>query len=115
MIGERFDENEDEICGAILNIRQRADKISIWTPNINKKKNILQIGWVEYVYEFTKVWFISYRRRGGVLFLPSAIFDKFKRLIFLQEKVERLLKLCERFESELRIARVCREEENIEE
>lgn len=44
MIGERFHENEDEICGAILNVRARCDKISVWTSNIKKKKNIMQIG-----------------------------------------------------------------------
>lgn len=44
MIGGQFDEFSDEVCGAILNIRNRCDKISIWTPNINRKNEILGIG-----------------------------------------------------------------------
>ncbi|XP_034210653.1 eukaryotic translation initiation factor 4E-1-like isoform X2 [Prunus dulcis] len=32
MIGEQFDHG-DEICGAVVNVRNRQDKISIWTKN----------------------------------------------------------------------------------
>lgn len=32
MIGEQFDHG-DEICGAVVNVRARQDKISIWTKN----------------------------------------------------------------------------------
>ena len=46
MIGGLFDEYRDEVCGAILNVRARCDKISVWTPNVNKKDEILGIGWV---------------------------------------------------------------------
>lgn len=30
LIGEQFDE-ADEICGAVVSVRQRQDKISLWT------------------------------------------------------------------------------------
>jgi hypothetical protein len=32
MIGEQFDEG-DEICGAVVNVRARQDKIALWTKN----------------------------------------------------------------------------------
>lgn len=32
MIGEQFDHGDD-ICGAVVNVRQRAEKISLWTKN----------------------------------------------------------------------------------
>lgn len=32
MIGEQFDHG-DEICGAVVNVRARQEKISIWTKN----------------------------------------------------------------------------------
>lgn len=44
MIGGLFDEYRSEVCGAILNVRARCDKVSIWTPNVNKKEEIIGIG-----------------------------------------------------------------------
>lgn len=32
MIGEQFDSGE-EICGAVVNVRAKQEKISIWTKN----------------------------------------------------------------------------------
>lgn len=32
MIGEQF-EHGDEICGAVVNVRTRQEKISVWTKN----------------------------------------------------------------------------------
>lgn len=32
MIGEQFDQG-DEICGAVVNVRKREDRVSIWTKN----------------------------------------------------------------------------------
>ncbi|KAG6423615.1 hypothetical protein SASPL_114016 [Salvia splendens] len=32
LIGEQFD-NGDEICGAVVNVRARQDKIALWTKN----------------------------------------------------------------------------------
>ncbi|CAM8989503.1 unnamed protein product [Rhodiola kirilowii] len=36
MIGEQFDHG-DEICGAVVNIRPRQDKISVWTKNASNE------------------------------------------------------------------------------
>lgn len=32
MIGEQFDHG-DEICGAVVNVRSRQEKIALWTKN----------------------------------------------------------------------------------
>lgn len=43
MIGEAFD-SYDEICGAVVNIRAKGDRIAVWTGNYNNKDAILEIG-----------------------------------------------------------------------
>ncbi|XP_068156634.1 eukaryotic translation initiation factor 4E1-like [Drosophila tropicalis] len=43
LIGEGFD-NADEICGAVVNIRNKNNKISIWTANGKNEKAALEIG-----------------------------------------------------------------------
>lgn len=41
MIGEQFDHG-DEICGAVVNVRNRQEKISIWTKNaINEAAQVI--------------------------------------------------------------------------
>lgn len=44
MIGEQFDHG-DEICGAVVNVRGRAEKISIWTKNASNEAAQV-ISWV---------------------------------------------------------------------
>jgi ribosomal protein S1 len=36
MIGEQFDEG-DEICGAVVSVRAKQDKISIWTKTASNE------------------------------------------------------------------------------
>ncbi|XP_062140247.1 eukaryotic translation initiation factor 4E1-like [Drosophila sulfurigaster albostrigata] len=43
LIGEVFD-RYDEICGAVVNIRGKSNKISIWTANGDNKEAVLEIG-----------------------------------------------------------------------
>ncbi|XP_050095355.1 eukaryotic translation initiation factor 4E1 isoform X1 [Anopheles aquasalis] len=43
LIGEAF-EYSDEICGAIVNVRQKIDKISIWTANSQNREAVMNIG-----------------------------------------------------------------------
>lgn len=43
LIGEAF-ECSDQICGAIVNVRQRIDKISIWTANYENRAAVMHIG-----------------------------------------------------------------------
>jgi len=44
LIGEAFDEDGDDVCGAVVDIRMKQDKINIWTANCNNKDAILHIG-----------------------------------------------------------------------
>lgn len=43
LIGEAFD-CPDEICGAVVNVRPKGDKISIWTANFQNREAVLSIG-----------------------------------------------------------------------
>ncbi|XP_016999841.3 eukaryotic translation initiation factor 4E1 [Drosophila takahashii] len=43
MVGQTFDYS-DEICGAVINIRAKSNKISVWTANGNNEMAILEIG-----------------------------------------------------------------------
>ncbi|XP_030036834.1 eukaryotic translation initiation factor 4E1 [Manduca sexta] len=43
LIGEAF-ENSDEICGAVVNLRPRLDKIGIWTADASKQHANIEIG-----------------------------------------------------------------------
>ena len=44
LIGEAFGDGSDEVCGAVVNIRPKQNKISIWTGNAKSKDAILHIG-----------------------------------------------------------------------
>lgn len=44
LIGEGFNEFGEEICGAVVNIRSKEDRISVWTSNANKSVANLKIG-----------------------------------------------------------------------
>ncbi|CAG2179542.1 unnamed protein product [Oppiella nova] len=44
LIGEGFNEFGQEICGAVVNIRSKGDRISVWTADANKSVANLRIG-----------------------------------------------------------------------
>ena len=44
LIGETFGDSSDEVCGAVVNIRPKQNKISIWTRDVKKRDAILHIG-----------------------------------------------------------------------
>lgn len=44
LIGEAFDEQGDEICGAVVNVRNRGHKIALWTGDAGKEEAIKKIG-----------------------------------------------------------------------
>uniref|UniRef100_A0A1I7Z1A7 eIF-4F 25 kDa subunit n=1 Tax=Steinernema glaseri TaxID=37863 RepID=A0A1I7Z1A7_9BILA len=44
MIGEQFEEHGEHICGAVLNVRQKGDKVSLWTRDALKDDVNLRIG-----------------------------------------------------------------------
>lgn len=53
IVGEVYNEQSPEINGAIVNVRNKGTKISVWTNNASKdnEDNIIAIG---YVLEF--IW-----------------------------------------------------------
>jgi translation initiation factor 4E len=44
LIGEAFDDFSDDVCGAVMNIRQKGDKIGLWTADGNRTSSIVEIG-----------------------------------------------------------------------
>ncbi|KAI4298197.1 hypothetical protein L6164_031785 [Bauhinia variegata] len=64
MIGEQFDHG-DEICGAVVNVRNRPDKIAIWTKNASNEAAQMSIG---------KQWkeFLDYKETIGFIFHEDA-------------------------------------------
>ncbi|XP_067858735.1 eukaryotic translation initiation factor 4E-like [Heptranchias perlo] len=44
LIGEAFDECSDEVCGAVVNVRPKGDKIAIWTGNCQNREAVVSIG-----------------------------------------------------------------------
>ena len=46
LIGEAFEDLGDEICGAVINLRAKGDKLGLWTANAAQADNNLRIGFV---------------------------------------------------------------------
>uniref|UniRef100_A0A3Q0T5J3 Eukaryotic translation initiation factor 4E family member 1c n=1 Tax=Amphilophus citrinellus TaxID=61819 RepID=A0A3Q0T5J3_AMPCI len=44
LVGESFDEASEDVCGAVVNVRPKGDKISIWTSNCQNRDAIMTIG-----------------------------------------------------------------------
>lgn len=44
LIGEAFDDYSDDVCGAVVNIRTKGDKIAVWTTDYENKEAITHIG-----------------------------------------------------------------------
>jgi translation initiation factor 4E len=44
MVGEQFDDLGHYVCGAVVNIRQKGDKISLWTRDSTKEDVNKRIG-----------------------------------------------------------------------
>lgn len=44
LVGEAFDDHSDDVCGAVVNIRTKGDKIAIWTTDYENKDAITHIG-----------------------------------------------------------------------
>ncbi|KAL7211532.1 hypothetical protein ACSBR2_014404 [Camellia fascicularis] len=68
MIGEQFD-NGDEICGAVVNVRARQEKIGLWTKNAANEMAQVSIGrqWKE---------FLDYNDSIGFIFHDDAKLDR---------------------------------------
>ncbi|EGT54057.1 hypothetical protein CAEBREN_19453 [Caenorhabditis brenneri] len=46
IVGEQFDEFGDYVCGAVVNVRQKGDKVSLWTRDATRDDVNLRIGQV---------------------------------------------------------------------
>jgi len=44
MIGEAFDECSEDICGAVVQIRSKGDKLGLWTASVKNHDAIMKIG-----------------------------------------------------------------------
>ncbi|GFY65869.1 eukaryotic translation initiation factor 4E [Trichonephila inaurata madagascariensis] len=44
LIGEAFCEYSDDICGAVAQIRNKGDKLAVWTSNVKHQDAIMKIG-----------------------------------------------------------------------
>ncbi len=44
LVGEVFENSSDEVCGAVVQIRAKGDKLAIWTGNAKKDTDVLAIG-----------------------------------------------------------------------
>lgn len=50
LIGEAFDDYSDDVCGAVVNIRTKGDKIAVWTTDYENKDAITHIGLEVYTH-----------------------------------------------------------------
>lgn len=44
LVGEAFDNFSDDVCGAVINVRAKGDKMAIWTTNYENKEAVTHIG-----------------------------------------------------------------------
>ncbi|XP_028719672.1 eukaryotic translation initiation factor 4E type 1B [Peromyscus leucopus] len=46
LLGESFEEHGKEVCGAVVNIRAKGDKIAVWTSEAENQAGVMHIGHV---------------------------------------------------------------------
>uniref|UniRef100_A0A4W5JQN8 Eukaryotic translation initiation factor 4ea n=1 Tax=Hucho hucho TaxID=62062 RepID=A0A4W5JQN8_9TELE len=44
LVGEAFDDHSDGVCGAVVNVRMKGDKLAIWTTDYENKEAITHTG-----------------------------------------------------------------------
>jgi len=44
LIGEAFDDVSEYVCGAVVNIRHKGDKLGLWTGDAEKPEATMKIG-----------------------------------------------------------------------
>ncbi|PWA21067.1 hypothetical protein CCH79_00020545, partial [Gambusia affinis] len=47
LVGEAFDDYSDDVCGAVVNIRNKGDKIAVWTSDFENREAVTHIGFCE--------------------------------------------------------------------
>ncbi|PSR87891.1 Eukaryotic translation initiation factor 4E-2 like, partial [Actinidia chinensis var. chinensis] len=58
LIGEQFDE-ADEVCGVVASVRQRQDKLALWTKTATNEATQMSIGrkWKEIIDVTDKIFY----------------------------------------------------------
>ncbi|KAF8018910.1 hypothetical protein BT93_H3720 [Corymbia citriodora subsp. variegata] len=71
MVGEQFDHGE-EICGAVVSVRAKQEKIALWTRDASDEATQMSIG---------KQWkeFLSYSPKAGFIFHDAKKLDRAAR------------------------------------
>ncbi|KAF3701449.1 Eukaryotic translation initiation factor 4E [Channa argus] len=44
LVGEAFDDYSDDVCGAVVNVRTKGDKIAVWTSDYENRDAVTHIG-----------------------------------------------------------------------
>lgn len=44
LIGEAFEDLGDEVCGAVINLRSKGDKLGLWTADATRADHNMRIG-----------------------------------------------------------------------
>lgn len=52
MIGEGFNQYSSDICGAVVNIRGKNDKVAVWTADAESSTGVMDIGYVKTIYKY---------------------------------------------------------------
>ena len=56
LVGEAFDEYSDHVCGAVVNIRTKGDKIAVWTADYDNREAVTHIGWDGSLVPVESIW-----------------------------------------------------------
>lgn len=66
LIGEQFGDYSDSVCGAVVQIRTKGDKLAIWTSNASDQDTNLSIG-----YETVCIELLSFNSKVAHIHVPS--------------------------------------------
>ncbi|XP_055944798.1 eukaryotic translation initiation factor 4E-like [Argiope bruennichi] len=66
MIGEAFDDYGEDVCGAVVQVRAKVDKLALWTADVENKEAIMRIG------ELLKDRLHIHPRNGMIVYEPHA-------------------------------------------
>ena len=58
LIGEAFDEQSEDVNGAVVNIRGKGDKLAMWTRDCNRVDANRKIGYVERITGLIAITFL---------------------------------------------------------
>lgn len=59
LVGEAFDDYSDDVCGAVVNVRTKGDKIAVWTSDYENREAVTHIGWGRSdrgLFKYSKHW-----------------------------------------------------------